>query len=88
MNISRTAIDNILRSVEGHMMRKYGVDNAQKELSPLRWYIDTGRASTEFIRRLLNAKPFMLGRKLHSASGTYGTYEDIIRYIKRYINAE
>lgn len=81
IRISSTATDACLRQIEKTLIDKYGCDVAAREMEPLRWYIDTGRASTDFLRRLYKAKPFMVGRKLHSG----GSDRDVIDRVRKYI---
>lgn len=81
MTVNRTSIDTGLWHIERYLMDRYGVDAARRDLEPLRWYIDTGRASVDVIRRILTAKPFMVGRLLHKG----GSYDDTIRRVLAYI---
>jgi len=75
-------IDSSLWNITVYLMRKYGCDTAYREISPLSWYINTGRASTEFIRQLAKAKPFMIGRMLHKG----GSDDEIIKRVKEYLS--
>ena len=52
-------------------------DQANRDVSPLTWYIDTGRASTDFLRRLLATKPYLIARRLRKG----GTYDETLRRI-------
>lgn len=82
--MSYTAIDNYLWEIERRLMSKYGVNAARLYMSPLKWYINTGRASIAFLHALLASKPFMIGRKL--AAG--GSDDEIISRVKAYIMPE
>ena len=79
--VSRTLIDNMYLQIERYLWR-YGVDQASRDLAPLRWYIDTGRASNDFIKACAMAKPFMIGRKLHQG----GSYQEVVQRIRGYLN--
>ena len=79
--IDRLSVDNFLWSVQRCLMLKHGTEASYAEIAPLEWYISTGRASCEFLRLLVSAKPFMLARKLHQG----GTYEEALARIKKYI---
>ena len=79
--MSYTVIDNYIYSVWSILCRKYGVDAANRDLAPLRWYAQTARASVAFLNALVEAKPFMIARKLHMG----GSYDDTIERIKRYL---
>lgn len=82
--ISRTTIDTCMWSIKRYMMQKYGCDTADREFAPLEWYIETGRASTGFLHKLLNAKPFMVARKLHEG----GSDQEAIDRVAAYIGAQ
>lgn len=81
MIVNKTSIDTGLWNIERYLMAKYGVDTAARDMAPLRWYVDTGRASTDTIRRVLMAKPFMVGRLLHKG----GSYDDAIQRVISYV---
>lgn len=76
--ISCTSIDNMLFSIEKCLMRSYGCDAASRDISPLLWYINTGRASLPFLRALLASKPYMVARRLHKG----GSDMEVINRIK------
>lgn len=82
--VSATVIDATLWEITVALMRRYGSDVAFREIAPLNWYVGTGRASTEFLRRLAAAKPFMIARKLHVG----GADDEIIRGIETYLGLE
>lgn len=50
-------------------------------LAPLKHYVSTGRASTEFLHKLVNAKPFMIARELRKG----GSYDEAIERVKTYL---
>ena len=81
MRFSKTAIDETLWQIEGYLMSKYGSDTAQREMYPLLYHINTGRATTDFLKKLCASKPFMVGRILHEG----GTYSEVIGRIKTYM---
>jgi len=76
--MSATAIDNKLWEVYSYMMHRVGVDAASRMMSPLNWYINTGRASGEFLRAFCSAKAFVMARVL--AKG--GSDDEIIQRLK------
>ena len=76
--MSRTEIDNYLWNVRLYLMKVHGTDAANKDVAPLEWYINTGRASAEFLKRLFQVRPFLRARILHNG----GSYDDAIRRIK------
>jgi len=80
-HISATMIDNLLFFIEMYLSRHYGFRQAQSDLSPLKWYINSNRATLDFLGKLVEAKPFMIGRKLHEG----GSYEEAIDRVCDYI---
>lgn len=79
--ISDTAVETGLWHIQRTLMEKYGCDTAERDMYPLHWYVGTGRASLDFLRKLLTAKPFMVARKLHMG----GSDDEILQRIKKYI---
>ena len=77
----QTTYESALWMIERSLRQRYGIDQAERDLDPLAWYVRTGRASTEFIKRLASAKPFMVARRLQEG----GSYEDAIRRVKKLI---
>ena len=63
--MSYTAIETMLWHIERELMSRYGVDQAAREIAPLKWYIYTGRASVYFLRLLYEARPVLIARDLH-----------------------
>ena len=84
IEVNRTSIETGLWAIERNLMEKHGVSAAQRMISPLHYYINTGRASTDFLRKLLSAKPFMIARIL--AKG--GSDLEILNRIKGYLKIE
>lgn len=79
--MSSTKTESMMWEIKSYLMRKYGCEPAEREMYALEWYIYTGRASTLFLQKLYNAKPYMIGRILHKG----GSDEEIINRIKNYI---
>lgn len=84
IRINRESIETCLWAIRLYGMKHYGVDQSAIDIAPLSWYIGTGRASVEFIRTLMCAKPFMVARRLHMG----GTYDEAIQRVKDYIGFE
>lgn len=82
ISISRTLVDNYIWNVKSYMMRKYGCDTAEREIYPLVWYIETGRASAQFLGDMVQRKPYMIGRLLHQG----GSDDLSISRIRDYIS--
>lgn len=81
ISVNSTSIETFLWNVQRELMDRYGVDTAKREIEPLRWYVDTGRASTPCIKKMMEAKPFMLARKLHQCGSTSEIINRILKYI-------
>ncbi len=82
--INATSIETGMWHIQREMLTRWGCDAAEREIAPLKWYINTGRASTAFLKKLFAAKPFMVARKLHAG----GSDEEIIKRIRKYIGED
>lgn len=76
-----TKAEEYILKVESYLMRKYGVDAAQRLISPLTWYVYTARASATFLFMLYDVKPYCIGKIL--AKG--GSHDEVICNIKKRI---
>ena len=76
--VNQTSIDTCLWSIQRNLIHKHGTFMAEVTIAPLMWYVNTGRASIDFLRKLMAAKPFMVARCLHRA----GSYDDAIKRVK------
>lgn len=74
-------IEDHVWKVYRYLIRKYGTKTAEIEVYPLRWYINTGRASTAYLRAFLSVKPYMVGRKLHDG----GSHDEALARANEYI---
>lgn len=79
--MGRDAIDKKLNEIHSYLLRKYGWTEADNAIYPLQWYIYTGRASVEFLHKLFDKKPYVIGRLLY----TGGTVDEVIDRIKKHI---
>lgn len=84
MVISATAIGNKVWDIRYGLIKKYGVDEADRLIAPLEWYINTGRASAPFLRKMLDSKTAGLVKILEKDGST----EKIIKSIKEYLDKE
>lgn len=78
VRISRTLIESYMWDVERYTREKLGVTESDRVVSPLWWYIDTGRASADFLGRLVQAKPYVIGRLLMKG----GSDAEVIERVK------
>lgn len=76
--ICYTSIDDQLWNVKKALFSKVSVDEAGRIISPLSWYISTGRASIPFLKWFLSAKPFVVARLLMKG----GSDDEIIARLK------
>lgn len=83
IRISKTAVDSYLWQVEKWLYEHYGIDAGNRMMSPLYWYIETGRGSSDFLKSLIACKPFVIGRIL--AKG--GSDDNVLKAIKKRIRA-
>lgn len=79
--ISLTGIDSYILDVQKYIMDKAGVDASSRLIYPLKRYINTGRASNVFLRKLFDIAPYQIGRILMKS----GSDDDVIRAIKKVI---
>ena len=77
-------IDNTIWEIYRKLMNKYGCMNAEIYIRPLTWYVYTGRSTLEFEKRLINARKYMIVRKLTAG----GSDQEIINRIKEYLGVE
>ena len=81
IEVNATSIETCLWHIQRYIMEKQGCDAAERAMSPLKWYVLTGRASPDFLRLLLDAKPFLIGRTLIQG----GSDTEIIAAVKNRI---
>ena len=79
-----TTIQDALWEIERYLMQRYGVDAARRDMYPLSWYVNTGRASVAYLRKLLSCKPYMIARKLHKG----GSYDEVLDRVKAYMDSQ
>ena len=77
-------IDNIIWNIKKRLMEKHGTDESSRIIAPLTWYINTGRATVEFLKRLRDAKTFLIVRDLEKG----GSYEETINRIYNRLKLE
>ena len=64
VQLSATSVDTCLWHIQREIMQRHGAAFADRAMSPLRYYINTGRASALFLRLLINARPVIVARDL------------------------
>lgn len=81
MTITRTTIDTCLWHIQREDMNRHGATAAERDMYPLVWYINTGRASLEFLRCLVAARPVLIARDLHKGGSTDEILDRVFRRI-------
>lgn len=80
--VSYQTIDEYIWKVEWYLAKKYGVDASYEISYPLKWYVIlTGRATTDFLKGMLEVKPYVIGRILYNNRND--STENIIEKIKK-----
>lgn len=75
--ISKGTIDTMLWHIQREDMVRHGCDQAERDMMPLNWYINSGRASVAFLRCLIHTSPCMVARDLHKG----GSYDEVINRV-------
>ena len=72
--LGRTTIERNIWKIQRVLLEKYGTAQAASDVAPLVWYIETGRASADYLRKLFAVKPFLIARRLHLG----GSYDEVL----------
>lgn len=80
--ISATGIIDYVYDVKTSLERQYGSRAAEVEVDPLVYYINTGRASCDFLRRLLATRPLLVARRLHAGGSSVEALQRVFALIK------
>lgn len=62
--INAYSIDEYLWDVLMYMWNSLTLDEASVVLDPLKYYVETGRASTAFLHKMIQVKPYVMARYL------------------------
>ena len=86
-SISHLVIDKYLWDVQDKIMKKHGYsfDQSYNVLYPLSYYINTGRASAEFLHNVQFVKPFVMARLLVKKY-EHGTVDECIAAFKKKVD--
>lgn len=82
--MNATSIETMLWHIQREDMQRHGCDIAERDMQPLFWYINTGRATTQFLHCLMSARPVLVARDLHKG----GSYEEVINRVCKRIKYE
>ena len=83
MRFSATAIDEYLHSVWRVLAVLDGCREADRRFSPLKRYVSTGRASTPFLKALINKPPHRIAELLRAE----GSDDSIVGSIKEEVSS-
>ena len=85
-NISHMVIDNYVWKVQQKIIEKHGYtyDQSYNVVYPLSYYINTGRASVQFLNDMQYVKPYAMARVLVKGFES-GTIDECIAAIKNKI---
>ena len=83
---SSTGIDNYLHDLKMYIAKREGDYNtASRMLSPLIWYVNTGRASSDFLKALMKCPYFSIYVILRRQDSVENTIRDLTHKLtKRY----
>lgn len=83
--LSRDSIDDAIFSVKKKMWRKCTVNESKKYISPLVYYIETGRAPTEFLKIIVNLSERQKSTIANRLIKNHGNDEAAINSICKYM---
>lgn len=83
VSISPLSVDNAMWRIQRVMIDRYGidVDRSDQLMGPLHWWVSTGRATPDFLRKMITCKPLLIARRLMRN----GSDEEIVQNIKKCI---
>lgn len=87
-NISSNAIDDTIYCIKSKLCKKYTIAESERYISPLVYYINTGRASTEFLRMFVNLSERQKNTIANRLVKNYGNDKLAIDSICKYIGYE
>lgn len=68
--ISDLAVETYIWKTHRKLIPTYGIDESWRIISPLTWYIRTGRASCDFLRSLMTTKHYLIARDCAKGGST------------------
>lgn len=83
--VSANNIDNAIYEIKSKMYKKYSVDESERFISPLIYYVNTGRASTDFLRILVNLTERQKSTIANKLIKNHGNTENAINSICKYV---
>ena len=83
--VSANNIDSAIYEIKSKMYKKHSINESERFISPLIYYINTGRASTEFLKILVNLTERQKSTIANKLVKNYGNTENAINSICQYI---
>jgi len=87
-SISLTTIDDAIYSIKSKLCKKHTLAESERYMSPLVYYISTGRSSTEFLKILVNLSERQKSTIANKLVKNYGNDKAAIDSICQYIGYE
>lgn len=87
-SISLTTIDDTIYSIKSKLCKKCTIADSERYMTPLLYYISTGRASTEFLKALVNLTERQKSTIANKLVKNYGNDKAAIDSICQYIGYE
>lgn len=86
-SISYWVVDNYIWKVQQKIIEKQGYtyDQSYNVVYPLSYYVNTGRASAEFLRNMQYVKPYIMARLL-AKKYAHGTVDECIAAFKKKVD--
>lgn len=86
-SISYWVVDNYIWEVRQKITEKHGYtyDQSFNVVYPLSYYVNTGRASAEFLRNMQYVKPYVMARLL-AKKYEHGTVDECIAAFKKKVD--
>lgn len=87
-SISHMVIENYVWKVQQKIIEKHDFtyDQSYNVVYPLSYYINTGRASAQFLSNMQNVKPYVMARILVKGF-EHGTVDECIAAFKKKVDA-
>ena len=76
-------VDEYIWNVRMYLWKKCGMRETDRIIDPLVYYVGTGRASTSFLKALLEIKPYIVGR--HLLKHDDGCLDDQVKLLKEMV---
>lgn len=86
--VSSNNIEEMIYSIKSKLYKKYTILESERYISPLVYYISTGRASTDFLRIFVNLSERQKSTIANRLVKNYGNDKEAIDSFFQYIGYE